>query len=251
VGEAWAGRYAADSHAYRLAGGAPFLRRFGRSPFVRLPAGYARLAPGSRVLEAGCGSGKFSLCFAMLGCEVTALDYSAAALANLSEARRRLEPALGRLRLRLVQGDLERLGLAAGRFDLVINEGVVEHWLEGAERQRVLGAMARAARRGGVVAVIVPNGRHPFMDRWLQHHPGLLSAPPMVRYGPALLAEDLSSAGLADLRVDGIYAWRTLEWWPAGPARRLLGGALQRVCPLPRPLRLRWGIHLIGLGRQP
>ena len=251
VGEAWAERFSADEHSYYLEGGLPFLRRFARGPFIRLPLAYAPVGPGARVLEAGCGSGKFSLCFALRGCRLTALDYSATILANVAAARGLVEASVGPLELRLCRGDLEHLPLQPGQFDLVINEGVVEHWLDGDERRAVLRAMAGAARPGGAVAVIVPNGAHPRLPHWLEHHPAFLSAPAMVRYDPPLLAADLASIGLTEVRVDGIYAWRTLDWWPTTTARRLLAGVLDRLAPLPRGARLRWGIHLIGVGRKP
>jgi len=135
-------------------------------------------------------------------------------------------------------------------FDLVMNEGVVEHWLDHTARRHVLREMARVAKPGGAVAIIIPNGRHPLATYWIAHHPGFISAPPMVRYDPNLVRADLTAIGLRDVCVDGIYAWRTLDQWPNHRALQILGGALQRLVPLPRAVRLRWGIHLIGMGRK-
>jgi len=251
VGQAWTERFESDPTAYRIRDGLPFLRKFMRSPFVQLPWWYARLVPGSRVLEAGCASGKFSVCFAMLGCTVTALDFSPAMLENTAYLRRTVEGEVGPLEMRLIEGDLENLDLEPDQFDLVFNEGVVEHWLDDGERRKVLSNMARVTKPGGTVAIIVPNGHHPRMTCWMQNSPAFLSAPPMVRYNPQLLRDDLTAIGLTNLFIDGIYAWRTIDQWPIGRIYRIVGGALQRLIPLPHRLRLKWGIHLVGMGRKP
>ena len=46
------------------------------------------------VLEAGCGSGKFSLSFALLGHSVTALDVSRGILSNVEAAKKELMKSL-------------------------------------------------------------------------------------------------------------------------------------------------------------
>ncbi|HEY4690162.1 MAG TPA: class I SAM-dependent methyltransferase [Anaerolineae bacterium] len=250
VGQAWAEHFKSEAESYRIKDGIPFLRRFIRSPFIQLMWRYGNLKPGNRVLEAGCASGKFSVCFAMLGCTVTALDFSTAMLENTAHLRQTVAREIGPLNMQLIWADLENLNLEPDQFDLVFNEGVVEHWLDHAERRTVLDNMMRIAKPGGVVAIIIPNGHHPRMWFWMTHSPAFLSAPPMVRYDPKLLHEDLTSIGLTDLFIDGIYAWRTIDQWPTSRARQIIGGVLQRLIPLPRQLRLRWGIHLIGMGRK-
>ncbi len=251
VGQAWMQRFDAMPDAYQQTADLAFLRRFIRSPFIQLPLQYARLDRGARVLEAGCASGKFSVCFALLGCAVTALDFSPMMLKNAAALKESVERQVGALDITFGEGDLENLTLELNQFDLVINEGVVEHWLDHVARRNVLTNMARVAKPGGAVAIIVPNGAHPVMPYWLEHHPGFLSAPPMVRYNPTLLRDDLAATGLNDIRTDGIYAWRTLDQFPTSRPHQLMGGALQRLIPLPCALRLKWGIHLIGMGRKP
>jgi len=251
VGQAWQQRFDATPEAYQSSADLAFLQKFSRAPFIQLPLRYARLRRGARVLEAGCASGKFSVCFAMLGCAVTALDFSPTMLEHAAALKQTVEREVGALDMTFVEGDLENLALAPEQFDLVINEGVVEHWLDHATRRRVLQNMARVAKPGGAIAIIVPNGAHPWMHYWLARHPGFLSAPPMVRYAPVLLRDDLAVCELRDIVVDGIYAWRTIDQFPTSRARQLIGGALQRLIPLPRALRLKWGIHLIGMGRKP
>lgn len=251
VGQAWAERFKGSPDTYRNTQDLSFLRKFIRSPFIQLPFRYARLKPGSRVLEPGCASGKFSVCFAMLSCSVTALDFYPPMLENAAHLRETVEHEVGPLDVSFVQGDLEDLRLEPNQFDLVINEGVVEHWLDQDERRHVISNMARVTKPGGTVAIIVPNGHHPLSTYWIENSPAFLSAPPMVRYDPLVMQDDLTSVGLVDLFVDGIYGWRWIDQWPSGQILHLIGGALQRLIPLPRRVRLTWAIHLIGMGRKP
>lgn len=249
-GQAWEKLFETEAAAYRFEEGLPFLRKFIRSPFIQLPYRYARLQTNSRILEAGCASGKFSTCFAMVGCKVVALDISPAMLKNAAELKKSIESDIGSLDIQFLQGDLETLDLGTSQFDLVINEGVVEHWIDHTERRRVFGNLARVVKPGGALAIIVPNGAHPFAKDWISRNPAFLSAPPMVRYSPELLSDDLNYIALSELFIDGIYAWRTIDQWGSNRARQMISGALQRFIPLPRNLRLRWGIHLIGMGRK-
>ncbi|MGB9879906.1 MAG: class I SAM-dependent methyltransferase, partial [Anaerolineae bacterium] len=151
---------------YALTGDEHFLRRFQASPYITTVLRYAHLEPGSLILEPGCGSGKFSLVLASLGHRVIALDYVNDVLQGVRATQERLgERWPGRLR-GLCQGSLEHLPFPDNTFDLVMNEGVVEHWLDDRERLMALREMVRVTRPGGVVAVIVPNGAHPLIKIW-------------------------------------------------------------------------------------
>jgi SAM-dependent methyltransferase len=252
VGQAWDRHFqSGEVQLYYFSEGRPFLKKFLHAPFMQLPLRYAKLSRGSQVLEAGCGSGKFSFAFALLGHRVTALDFSVDILKNLEAAKTALEKDVGPLDVVTLQGDLENLDLPDNQFDLVMNEGVVEHWLDTTARRRVLETMVRVTKPGGTVAVIVPNGNHPDVNRWIKGHPAFLAAPPMVKYTTALLAADLAAVGLREVHLDGIYAWRTLGEWPhAYTLLRFLGSALDHALPLPHRARLKWGLHLIGMGRK-
>jgi 2-polyprenyl-3-methyl-5-hydroxy-6-metoxy-1,4-benzoquinol methylase len=78
--------------------------------------------PGKRVLDAGCGNGRFSWALAKLGADVTAFDLSVNGTANL-----RRECAAAGLSVRVFQHNvLEPLPLE-GPFDLVWSYGVLHH----------------------------------------------------------------------------------------------------------------------------
>jgi SAM-dependent methyltransferase len=75
---------------------------------------------GKRVLDAGCGMGRYALVALSLGAEVVAVD--------LSESWARLIPtARQEARLHVVQGDLLKPPFRPGLFDLVYSHGVLHH----------------------------------------------------------------------------------------------------------------------------
>lgn len=75
---------------YAPAGDERFLQRFRASPYITTVLRYARLQPGSLILEPGCGSGKFSLVLASLGHRVIALDYVFDVLRGVQATQERL-----------------------------------------------------------------------------------------------------------------------------------------------------------------
>jgi SAM-dependent methyltransferase len=77
------------------------------------------VAPGARILDAGCGTGGYALALAQRGYVVTGLDLS---MPLLAEARKRTNP--GRAPLMLVCGDLLALPFAS-HYDGILCRGVL------------------------------------------------------------------------------------------------------------------------------
>jgi SAM-dependent methyltransferase len=75
---------------------------------------------GKRVLDAGCGAGRFAEIALSLGAEVVAIDYSSAVdacAANLGDHPR----------LNVMQADIYALPFAPGTFDFIYSLGVLQH----------------------------------------------------------------------------------------------------------------------------
>ena len=195
------------------------------------------LAPGRRVLDAGCGTGYGAEMLAAAGAaSVMGVD-SAAAVVEAARAR-----AGGRLAFE--RADVARLPYDDGSFDLVTCFEVIEHV---PDPGAVLGELRRVLAPGGVLAISSPNA-----DRYPPGNPHhvrefttsefralLAEAFPAVR----LLAQHqwISSAALEERDLQpGALSVRTVKAGTrAGSARRLTrsrsrGQARCRSCPLRR-----------------
>ncbi len=143
---------------------------------ARLEALKTCLGPlrGRRVLDLGCGKGRFAHALARWGAEVIGLDCSAAMLAGASSA--------GYDRVR---GSARRLPLATASFDSVIAVEVFEH-LHRVAIEAVLVELRRVLRPGGIVAIVDKNAaswnaRRPWLPnlavKWIDERRGLWMYP--------------------------------------------------------------------------
>lgn len=98
---------------------------------------------GKRVLEVGCGGGRFSDVLLKAGAEVWAVDMSTAVEQNALRHK-------GESRLHLAQASLEALPVQRRAFDLVICLGVLQHT---PSPRRSFARLAECVRPGGRLAV--------------------------------------------------------------------------------------------------
>lgn len=109
----------------------------------------AMIAPGSRVLEVGCGTGGFLVAARRAGLEVVGADV---ATRWLVVARRRM--ADRGVTATIVGANAERLPWADASFDVVVADSVLEHV---ADPLAALREWRRVARPGGRLLVWSPN----------------------------------------------------------------------------------------------
>ena len=100
---------------------------------------------GKRVLDVGCGAGRFAEVALALGADLVALDYSGA----VDACRDNLAP---HPRLDIVQGDIYRLPFKPGAFDFVYCLGVLQHT---PDVRRAFLCLPAQVRPGGRLAVDV------------------------------------------------------------------------------------------------
>jgi SAM-dependent methyltransferase len=107
-------------------------------------------APGSRVLEIGCGGSRWIGYFdRMMRCETWGIDYSPEGLAIAEKSNS------GRQRVRLVAGDFfDQSALPSEYFDFIYSLGFIEHF---ANAELVTRRMLQILRPGGRVMTLVPN----------------------------------------------------------------------------------------------
>jgi SAM-dependent methyltransferase len=116
---------------------------------ARWIADAARLGPGVRVLEVGCGTGFFSEIFSAAGCDLTAIDISPELL---ERARQR-----GPLNVRFEVQDIERLPYPDGSFDAAVGVRVLHHL----DLEVAFSEIGRVLRSGGRISFCEPNMLNP------------------------------------------------------------------------------------------
>ncbi len=111
-----------------------------------------RIRPGHKVLDLGCGTGRFTVPMAEAGAEVTGLDLSGA---MLEIARTKLSER--GLTADLREGDMARLPFEDGTFDVVTSMLTLMHIPLDA-REDVFDEASRVLRPGGRMLIGVRNG---------------------------------------------------------------------------------------------
>jgi len=137
--------------------------RWFETPIGRLVGRYERdlvmdllhPAAGERILDAGCGTGIFTLDFLRKGAAVTGLDLSMPML------QRAAKKASARP-FRPVRGDMLSLPFANRVFDKTVSVTALEFMEDGASAVREL---FRVTRKGGLVVVATLNSLSPWADR--------------------------------------------------------------------------------------
>lgn len=100
---------------------------------------------GARLLESGCGAGRWVRFLQDRGRAMVGLEYSRETVAMV----KRHWPDLD-----IIEGDCERSPFRDGSFDGALSFGVVEHWIDGPERP--LRELLRVLKPGGKAYISVP-----------------------------------------------------------------------------------------------
>jgi SAM-dependent methyltransferase len=106
---------------------------------------WLKVSPGTRVLDVGCGIGRWSRLLAARGADVTGVDLSPTMIA---QAQQRAAAAGVSDRCRFQVQDLSKLDVG-GRFDLVLGVTVLQHILEPDALRAALMAMTAHLGPGG------------------------------------------------------------------------------------------------------
>jgi ubiquinone/menaquinone biosynthesis C-methylase UbiE len=178
------------------------------SDHVRLEAGglwnLLRLSPASRVIDIGCGHGRYALALAERGAEVIGLD-SAVALLN----RARHLAAELRTRVPWVRGDMRRLPFRSECAAAATLMDAFGFFDTEEEHEAVLREAARVVTSGGLLAMKVVNGG-PMLDDFREtdreERDGVVvSVSSTLTLGPPRMTQRISISGS---RGDGEYERR-------------------------------------------
>lgn len=113
-------------------------------------AGALRVRPDARVLDVGCGVGRWSCRLAARGARVTGVDVSAV---MLEQARRRAAAHGVGTRCRFLRQDLAALR-AGGWFDLIVGVTVLQHILDTQALRAAVQRLAAHLAAGGTLILL-------------------------------------------------------------------------------------------------
>lgn len=156
---------------------------------------FAGISPGMRVLEVGCGMGRYTLLLAKLGVRVEGLDLSPSLLEKLSEFDG------GRHNIPLYCGDIvNHPPELDGKFDAVVGFFVLHHLHD---LTLCFEAIARLAKPAGRVVFIEPNPYNPLYYIQILITPGMTwrGDRGMVRMRPRIVLPAMKCAGLERLAM--------------------------------------------------
>jgi ubiquinone/menaquinone biosynthesis C-methylase UbiE len=153
-----------------------------------------RLRAGIRVVDLGCGPGRYTLAFAAQGGQVVGLDSAAALLAQARSHGRELDLSAG-----WVQGDMRAVPLRSASADVVVLMDAFGFFDAEAENERVLAEAARVLRPRGQLVLKVVNGS-PILDAFRpvgrEDRDGVVvTISRTLSAGPARMTERLSIVG--------------------------------------------------------
>lgn len=168
------------------------------------------LAPGTRMLDVGCGAGQIAIPAARAGVRVTGVDIAA----NLVEQARARAGTEG-LSVRFDEGDAEMLPYADGEFDVVVS---LIAGMFAPRPERVAAELLRVCRPGGriVMANWTPEGFVGQLFKTTGKHvppPALMPSP--LLWGSAAAVRERLRDGVAELQLSKrFYPFQ----YPFGPA---------------------------------
>jgi SAM-dependent methyltransferase len=217
----------------------------------------AKLLPGDRAFEVGCGGGKHLALLAAHGFEVHGVDVSPAVAAR---ARNYLASVA---RFAPIRASVEEANFLeydvlprAASFAMSFHAGVVEHFLEPAQRAQIWKKMVALVRPGGWVVSMVPGGKHVLRERIRRERLAGYDVPE-IDYGCELHTHEFQAAGLTDIVC---MAHNFFSFLPAhqskllsGPLSmptRLLSNATLPWLPVPETWKERFAGTLIVVGRK-
>ena len=116
--------------------------------------GSFQIHPG-KALDAGCGTGEFTVQLAKSGLEVAGVDISRKSIEFLNKYSKK-----NNLRIKGVVGDIENLPFKSNSFDYCFCFGTLHHFMD---FRNALKELRRVLKNEGKIMALEPNGSNPVL----------------------------------------------------------------------------------------
>lgn len=212
-----------------------------------------RLKPPASCFEVGCGGGIQIVRLALKGFLCTGIDVSQQVLERAKQFICSVNHfTKTELPIQLIEGDFMKIDIKKfeGKYDLVFNVGVIEHYLNIEDRINFLHKKSILAKPGGFIVSVVPSGIHPFRQEKKFLGWGGYNVPE-IDYSSEMLYEEMRAISLTDIVVIpnnlfGYFLGRSKCW-----SDKIAYIFLQLFAIfLPNPLREKYAYSFIAIGRK-
>lgn len=157
-----------------------------RCDFVQNTAIQRGISSDSRILDAGCGTGSYSIELAKRGYTVTGLDVSAK-LISVAEAKAN-EVVVS---VAFQQGNILELP-SRSAYDVILCRGVLNDIIDDSSRRKAIFSLTHALRKGGILildvrewtASLIRKEQEPVFERELEYDNGALTFRAVTRLEP-------------------------------------------------------------------
>lgn len=153
-----------------------------------------KIGKGIKVLEVGCGGGKWAATFAFFGCSVTVVD-------NLPAMLEKVKENFPTFKMEFVLDDARTLKkIPDETYHLVFSDGLVEHFLDDDVRGKVIQNLYAKVKKGGTLCYTVPARTKESDEHYYESYNDVLN-------------ELTSAIEKGKARVVPIYRASGIIWW--------------------------------------
>ncbi len=187
-----------------------------------------------RVLEFGCGGGIQLVPLYVNGWSCTGVDCSEEVLERAARYVRVVNNSSCRPKgdIKFVRTDFIGYKPDRSEFDLTVQFGVLEHFLDDAERLQYVRKMFEVTRPGGFIVSAVPNGCHAVRAKERRDGLGGYKIPE-IDYSDGLIEKEMRACGAIEVKVLPHNLFGYLRIMNLGGVRRFAAGLIYYLFQLP------------------